>query len=98
MHGSGIASRDWLHVEDTARAITAALNAPIGPMQGEAINVATGVDVPVLEIAERILDALGKPRTLIEFIDDRQDNSRLSCQIDFTDALAGLRVTVAPDE
>jgi 2Fe-2S ferredoxin len=27
-----------------------------------------------------------------------QDNSRLSCQIEMTDALAGLRVTIAPDE
>jgi ferredoxin, 2Fe-2S len=27
-----------------------------------------------------------------------QENSRLSCQIEMTDALAGLRVTIAPDE
>jgi ferredoxin len=27
-----------------------------------------------------------------------QDNSRLSCQIEFTPELAGLRVTIAPDE
>jgi len=27
-----------------------------------------------------------------------EDNSRLSCQIEFTPALAGLRVTIAPDE
>ncbi len=27
-----------------------------------------------------------------------EPNSRLSCQIEFTEALAGLRVTVAPDE
>ena len=71
VHGNGAASRDWLFVEDTSRAIAAALAAPIGPLQGEAINVATGVDVPVLEIAERILDALGKPRSLINFVDDR---------------------------
>jgi len=25
-------------------------------------------------------------------------NSRLSCQVEFTPALAGLRVTIAPDE
>ena len=27
-----------------------------------------------------------------------RDNSRLSCQIDVTDALEGLRLTIAPDE
>jgi hypothetical protein len=27
-----------------------------------------------------------------------RENSRLSCQLEFTPALAGLRVTVAPDE
>jgi 2Fe-2S ferredoxin len=26
------------------------------------------------------------------------DRSRLSCQVEFTDALAGLKVTIAPDE
>jgi 2Fe-2S ferredoxin len=26
------------------------------------------------------------------------DNSRLSCQVDITDTLAGLRLTIAPDE
>jgi 2Fe-2S ferredoxin len=27
-----------------------------------------------------------------------RDNSRLSCQIEFVETLAGLRVTIAPDE
>ena len=27
-----------------------------------------------------------------------QENSRLSCQIEFTAELAGLRVSIAPDE
>ena len=27
-----------------------------------------------------------------------EPNSRLSCQLDFTEAMAGLRVTIAPDE
>jgi len=27
-----------------------------------------------------------------------KENSRLSCQVEMTDALAGMRVTIAPDE
>ncbi len=34
---------------------------------------------------------------LRELSDFRPANSRLSCQVDFTEALSGLKVTVAPD-
>ncbi|MFO7276231.1 MAG: 2Fe-2S iron-sulfur cluster-binding protein [Pseudomonadota bacterium] len=37
-------------------------------------------------------------RELLSELVHHQDNSRLSCQIEFTDALDGLRVTIAPDE
>jgi len=35
---------------------------------------------------------------LLEGLEFRRDNSRLSCQISFTESLAGLPVTLAPDE
>src|SRR4051812_17439333 len=35
---------------------------------------------------------------LLELSHYEPDRSRLSCQIEFTPALAGLRVTIAPDE
>jgi len=34
---------------------------------------------------------------LTELSDYRAATSRLSCQVDFTDALSGLKVTIAPD-
>ena len=37
-------------------------------------------------------------RELLTELAHTQDNSRLSCQIEFTQELAGLRVTIAPDE
>lgn len=37
-------------------------------------------------------------RELLTELSHHQDNSRLSCQLEFTQALAGLRVTIAPDE
>src|SRR5208283_3954389 len=34
---------------------------------------------------------------LHELPDYRASNSRLSCQVDFTEALSGIKVTIAPD-
>ena len=35
---------------------------------------------------------------LLSELSHTQENSRLSCQVEMTDALAGMRVTIAPDE
>ena len=35
---------------------------------------------------------------LLDSTDHRQDNSRLSCQLQMNDALDGLKVTIAPDD
>lgn len=37
-------------------------------------------------------------RELVNELAHHETNSRLSCQIEFTPELAGLRVTIAPDE
>lgn len=37
-------------------------------------------------------------RELLQELAHHKDSSRLSCQIEMTDALDGLRVTIAPDE
>ena len=64
IHGDGHASRDWLYVGDDAEAIERVIAAPIDELAGEVINVATGIDISVAEIAELVLDVLGKPRSL----------------------------------
>jgi dTDP-glucose 4,6-dehydratase len=71
IHGAGNASRDWLHVFDTAEAITRACEVPLAQVVGETINVATGVDESVEQIADMILEILGKPASLKQHIDDR---------------------------
>jgi hypothetical protein len=71
VHGGGGASRDWLHVEDTSEAIAAIIAAPLERITGQVLNVATGVDVDVQSIADRICDSLGKPRSLIAHVPDR---------------------------
>jgi dTDP-glucose 4,6-dehydratase len=71
IHGGGGASRDWLHVADTAEAITLACEVPVEQIAGETINVATGEDESVEQIADAILEILGKPASLKNHVSDR---------------------------
>jgi dTDP-glucose 4,6-dehydratase len=71
VHGDGHASRDWLYVDDDAEAIVAAIAAPIERLAGEVINVATGADISVAEIARLVLDVLGKPAELVSNVAER---------------------------
>jgi dTDP-glucose 4,6-dehydratase len=64
IHGDGHASRDWLYVLDDAEAIERTIEAPIDSIAGEVINVATGIDISVSDIAAMVLDVLGKPGEL----------------------------------
>jgi dTDP-glucose 4,6-dehydratase len=71
VHGDGGASRDWLYVDDDAEAIEAIIEAPIDVVAGETINVATGVDISVAEIADLVLESLGRPSSLREHVEER---------------------------
>jgi dTDP-glucose 4,6-dehydratase len=71
IHGDGHASRDWLYVDDDAEAIEAVIGAPLENVAGEVLNVATGIDISVDDIADAVLDALGKPSALKEFVTER---------------------------
>jgi dTDP-glucose 4,6-dehydratase len=71
VHGDGHASRDWLYVEDHAEAIDAVLAADLGDVAGEVLNVATGVDISVSQIADVVLDQLGKPASLKVHLPER---------------------------
>ena len=71
IHGDGHASRDWLYVDDDAEAIEAVIEAPLDRVAGEVLNVATGIDISVNEIADLVLDAVGKPRSLKENVPER---------------------------
>ena len=71
IHGDGHASRDWLFVDDDAEAIEATIAADLDLVAGEVINVATGVDISVNEIADLVLEALGKPAALKVNVSER---------------------------
>jgi dTDP-glucose 4,6-dehydratase len=106
VHGDGSASRDWLYVDDDAEAIEAVIAADLGSVAGEVINVATGEDVPVSRIADLVLELLGKPASLKEFVDERpgqvrrhlgstEKAERLLCWRARTSLEDGLQKTVA---
>jgi dTDP-glucose 4,6-dehydratase len=88
VHGDGHASRDWLYVDDDAEAIATLIETPIDRIAGEVVNVATGVDIAVEEIADKVLDALGKPRSLRTHVDERP--GQVDRHIGSTDKMARL--------
>jgi dTDP-glucose 4,6-dehydratase len=70
IHGDGHASRDWLYVDDDAEAIESIIEAG-DQVVGEVINVATGIDITVSDIADKVLELLGKPSSLKVHVDER---------------------------
>jgi dTDP-glucose 4,6-dehydratase len=71
IHGDGHASRDWLYVADDAEAIERVIEAPIERLAGEVLNVATGIDISVNDIAGLVLEVLGKPAELRSHVPER---------------------------
>jgi len=71
IHGDGHASRDWLYVADDAEAIECAIAAPVEDIAGEVINVATGIDISVSQIADLVLEVLEKPQELRAHVPER---------------------------
>jgi dTDP-glucose 4,6-dehydratase len=71
VHGDGHASRDWLYVTDDAEAIERVIETPIELLAGEVLNVATGVDISINDIAAMVLEQLGKPAELRAHVPER---------------------------
>ena len=88
IHGDGHASRDWLFVDDDAEAIATLIGGPVEDVAGEVVNVATGVDLTVEEIADKVLAALDKPASLKAHVGERP--GQVDRHIGSTDKLARL--------
>jgi dTDP-glucose 4,6-dehydratase len=74
VYGTGRNTRDWIHALDHARALDLVIDAQ--GVEGEVFNIGTGTELSVLEMAGLILDALGKPRSLIRMVEDRPGHVR----------------------
>jgi len=71
IHGDGSASRDWVHAEDTAKAVDLAVHAPLERVIGEVFNVGTGQSLSVLDIASKVVSAFNLGPDRFSFIPDR---------------------------
>jgi dTDP-glucose 4,6-dehydratase len=73
IYGDGMQERDWLFVQDYCRAIALALE-KANP--GSIYNVSSGESQPNLKIVRTILQILGKPDSLIQYVQDRPGHDR----------------------
>ena len=68
LYNDGSAVRDYVFVEDHCRAIDMVLHEAAA---GSVYNVGTGVETSGLDVAQAVLEIMGKPKSLIEFVADR---------------------------
>jgi dTDP-glucose 4,6-dehydratase len=73
VYGDGRNVRDWIYVEDHCRAVLAVM---LRGRAGEVYNIGARNERRNIEVAESVLDFLGKPRTLLKFVKDRPGHDR----------------------
>ena len=73
LYGDGLNVRDWLYVLDNCQAIGLILHK--GEI-GKIYNVGAGNEKTNLELTKHILDTMGKPESLIEYVKDRPGHDR----------------------
>jgi len=73
IYGDGMQIRDWLYVDDHARAILAVIERG---RAGEVYNIGGNRALPNLDVVRGILGALGKPESLMQTVKDRPGHDR----------------------
>src|SRR6266436_3510517 len=73
VYGDGLNVRDWIYVEDHCRAIRRVLEKG---RAGAVYNNGARNQRRNLDVAESVLDTLGKPHSLIRFVKDRPGHDR----------------------
>lgn len=73
VYGDGMQVRNWLHVEDHARALLTVLDKGIS---GEVYNIGGPDECPNIEVVKRIIDLAGRDESLIEYVEDRLGHDR----------------------
>lgn len=102
VYGKGSNVRDWIFVEDHCEGVW--LAGERGE-PGEVYNLGGNCEMCNIEIAQLILDLMGKPKSLIDFVEDRKGHdfryainytkaTRKLGWIPWTDFMDGLRRTI----
>ena len=73
VYGDGLNVRDWLHVEDHARALWAVLT---HGRVGEVYNIGGRSEQPNIAVVQTLLKILAKPESLIRYVTDRAGHDR----------------------
>jgi dTDP-glucose 4,6-dehydratase len=73
LYGDGLNVRDWLYVLDHCEAIDLMLHEG---QDGEIYNVGGGKELTNLQLTETILELMVKPKSLIQFVEDRPGHDR----------------------
>ncbi len=73
IYGDGMQVRDWLYVEDHCRAILTVLQKG---REGEVYNIGGNRSLANIDVVERILSLTGKPRSLMQYVQDRPAHDR----------------------
>ena len=103
MYASTKNRREWLHVDDHCRAVEAVLERG---RVGETYNVGSAVEKSIEDIADMVLEVLGKPADLKTIVPDRPghdrryllDSTRISTELGWSPQIEfgpGLAATVA---
>ncbi len=73
VYGDGLNIRDWIFVVDHCRALDAVIQKG---QPGEIYNIGGGNEKTNLEIIRKLLELLGKPQSLMQFVTDRPAHDR----------------------
>jgi len=103
VYGTGLNVRDWIHVRDHCRGISLAWR---NGRTGEVYNFGGDSELTNLELTNRLLDVLQKPRSLVKFVPDRPghdhryaiDNSKARRELGWAPQVTfeeGLKETIA---
>jgi dTDP-glucose 4,6-dehydratase len=69
LYNDGSAVRDYIYVEDHCRAIDLVLHN--APLSDGVYNIGSGIETNGNHVANAVLEILGKPKSLIEYVADR---------------------------
>jgi dTDP-glucose 4,6-dehydratase len=102
VYGDGKNVRDWIFVDDHCRAIWKAFEAG---RAGEVYNIGSRNEKQNIDVVRSLLDAVGKPRSLITYVTDRPghdrryaiDPTKTEQELDWSPAVTwedGLQITI----